>query len=83
MARGVLGYWLHSVLLLTFTWAFRYHQLVTLSKTASDLSLDSLRSSAHLLRISITLHSPYPHNHHLYTGCTKHMPLHLCGLYED
>jgi hypothetical protein len=49
----------------------RHHQPLTLSMTTFDLSLDSLRSSAHLLPISTTQPSPYLPKHQLCRDCTN------------
>ena len=51
----------------------RNHRLLTLSTTALDSSLDSSRSSAILLRISITLPSNYPPKRQSYGNCMNHM----------
>ena len=51
----------------------RCHQLLTLSMTTFNLLLDSLRSSACLLHISITQPSPYPLKHQSFGDCMNNM----------
>jgi hypothetical protein len=51
----------------------RDHQPLNLSMTTFDLSLDPLRSSAHLPCISTTQPSPYPPKHQLCVDCTNSM----------
>ena len=58
----------------------RHHQLLILSMTTFDLSLDFLRSSVYLLHISITQPSPNPPKHQLYRDCTKNMLIPWQGL---
>ena len=89
-ALEVAGKWLDvcciffpANLFLKFTLAkFRHHQHLTLSMTVFNLSLDSLKSSTHLLHISITLHSPYPLKNQLYANYTNTMPILWQELYK-
>ena len=54
----------------------RHHQPLTLSMISSDLSLDSLKSSAYLVHTYTTQPSPYPPRPQLFGSYMSHMLTH-------